>query len=84
MAGSFIRFYVPAWGAFGRRAVTVWLFVFSAETAKAREVIGNVEPGNPLLVKPMPVGNKAIWIVESADMKLDDLPVPCAGVTFPS
>lgn len=52
--------------------MTVWLFVLSAKAAITRKTVGNFEPGDPFLVKPVPVRSKAIRIIEGADMELDD------------
>lgn len=61
----------------------IWLFAFGANAAIAWAVVGNIEPCNPFLMIPVPVGNKVVGIVESADVELDDWRVLRAGAAFP-
>jgi hypothetical protein len=61
----------------------IWLFAFGANAAIAWAVVGNIEPCDPVLMIPVPVGNKVVGIVESADVELDDWRVLRAGAAFP-
>jgi len=48
----------------------VWLMA-ALSASLARQVVGDFEPGNPVSMKPMPVGNIVVGIIQCADVKID-------------
>jgi len=55
----------------------------AGERLEARQIIGNVEPGDALGIKRMPARHQNIRIVEGADMNLEDRPAPRAADALP-
>jgi hypothetical protein len=51
--------------------VSVWRFA-GADGPMARQTIRNVEPDNPLFVKPVPIRNVSTRIIGRGDVELDD------------
>ncbi len=47
-----------------------WLMA-ALSASLARQVVGDFEPGNPVSMKPMPVGNIVVGIIQCADVKID-------------
>jgi hypothetical protein len=59
------------------------MLLVAVSTALAWQIVGDFEPGNPLFMIPVPLGNMVVRIIERADVQEDEREVvPFFFLTF--